>query len=85
MKVTKGDVFYYPAMLLAIWFALSAGAWSYAANLIISFPFGVLSVILWAIGRNVDVNKPRYKRIPIIWAVGVLISTLTLLYFILFD
>lgn len=78
MKFSKYDVNYWAAMLFAIWFAVTASAWAYLANLFISLPFGILSAVLWFNGGANDPNTERYKRIPIIWAIGIIISIIVL-------
>jgi hypothetical protein len=78
MQINKYDVLYWSALLFAVWFALSASAWTYLANLFISLPAGIISAILWFKGGSVDPNTERYKRIPIIWAVGIVVSLIAL-------
>lgn len=78
MQIKKHDVLYWLAIAFAVWFALTAWLWTYLANVVISLPAGIISAILWFKGGGSDPNAGRYKRIPIIWGVGILTSVIVL-------
>ena len=74
MSFTKYDFIFFLALLLAIWFAFIGMAWTYYIALFAGYPAGVISLILWRIGRKNDINKERYKSIVVVLAVGLLVS-----------
>ncbi|UPT67668.1 MAG: hypothetical protein M0D57_03070 [Sphingobacteriales bacterium JAD_PAG50586_3] len=78
MRINKYDLLYWSALLFALWFALTAWLWTYLANLVISLPMGIISIILWYKGVSSDPNANRYRIIPIIWGVGILVSLVVL-------
>jgi len=80
MKIKKEDLFFYLSLVCAIWFALTSGLWTYFANVVLSLPFGILSLILWIVGRERDSMKARYRFVPIILTVGLIIAIVSLIY-----
>lgn len=72
MKITRNDILFVISLLLAVWFAGTGMVWIYSAAIFISYPFGLLSFILWRIIKNE--NKKRTKYIPIILMVGLVLS-----------
>lgn len=74
MKLTKGDIYFSLALILACWFTLTGMVWVYWAALIIGYPAGLLSLFLWYKGRKTDDKTNRYKLIPIVLLVGLLLS-----------
>ena len=80
MKITKNDVLFWLGLILAVWFAFTGIIWIYWLAVIIAYPFGLLSFILW---RTIRKEKTkRVKLIPIILTVG-LICSITVLVFLL--
>jgi flagellar biosynthesis regulator FlaF len=75
-KSTVLNLYYYSALVCSIWFALSASAWTNHKNLIISLPFGLIALGIYIMRRKHDVSQERYKAIPIIISIGVLISAM---------
>ncbi len=73
------NFYYYCALVCAIWFALTSGAWSYMANLVISLPIGILSLIFWQAGKKTDIRTERYRIIPKILILGIIISLIAYL------
>jgi hypothetical protein len=78
MRINKHDIYFWLAVLFAVWFALTAWVWTYLANVFIALPAGIISVVLWFKGGSTDPNTQRYQRIPIIWGVGILFSLVVL-------
>jgi hypothetical protein len=78
MKLTKQDLLYYFALAFAVWFAITSAAWSYGAALVIAYPFGIASLILWLIGRKKDDGKTRFSLIPKILLIGLVISLIVM-------
>lgn len=77
----KAQIWYWIALVFAIWFVLTCAVWTYFANLVISFPAGIISVILWIVGRKYD-KELRLGRI-VVWLLrfGVCFSVVTFLMF----
>lgn len=79
MKISRNDVLFVTAIVLAVWFALTSWFWVYLANLFFSFPVGIISLILWlAIKKD---EKKRNKVIPIILIIGCVSSLGALAFF----
>jgi ABC-type methionine transport system permease subunit len=74
----KKNAYFILSLITAIWFALTSAICVYYFNLIVSFPFGILSLILWKKGRKIDDSQNRYKAIPIILSIGAAISVIML-------
>jgi len=83
MKVTKNDILYWTGLLTAIWFAWTGMIWTYNAALVIAYPMGLISFLNWL--KVKKDNKRRNIFIPIILAIGLVLSISVLAYFILFD
>lgn len=81
----RHDILYWLSLILAAWFFSTCWAWTYMANMVISFPFGVLSALFWFIGRRNDPNRKRYKIIVWIWIAAIVLSLAVLAYMTLFD
>lgn len=73
------NFYFYPSLFCAIWFLLTSYAWTYFANVFISFPFGILSLYLWNQGRKKDNRKNRYKPVGWILFAGFSVSLITLI------
>jgi hypothetical protein len=83
MTITKNDILFWTGILLALWFGLTGIAWTYWAALIIAYPAGLASFLIW---RSIKSEKKRRtKIIPIILMVGLIVSLSTLTYFLIFD
>jgi hypothetical protein len=85
MNLSKNDILFATSLLLAIWFTLTGAVWVYWFALIFAYPAGVISFILWRKGRNLDNRSKRYKIIPIVLGIGLLLSLSTLVYLLIFD
>lgn len=72
MKITKNDILFVTAVLFSIWFAGTAYIWVYWAALIISYPFGIISFLIWRYLKK-D-GKKRNKIIPILLTIGLIFS-----------
>jgi hypothetical protein len=81
----RNEICFYTALLTAVYFAITASAWRFLMNLVISLPVGLISFLFWTIGKNRDVKKKRYKVIPVIWIVGILVSVAVLIYLLLSE
>ena len=83
MTVSKKDILFWIGIITAIWFAWTGMVWTYNAALIIAYPIGLTSFLIW---RNIKKeNKARNKFIPRILVTGLTLSLLTLTYLLLFD
>ena len=85
MKVSKGDIMFTLALILAIWFAFVGTVWVYWMALIFGYPAGLISLGLWNVGRKTDQKPKRYKIIPIVLGFGLLLSLSVLAYLLIFD
>lgn len=85
MILTKSNINFVSAFLLAIWFLLSGGVWTYWASLIIAWPAAALSYVLYRYGLKTDNTKTRYKWVKYILITGVIWSLSVLVYLLIFD
>lgn len=83
MKISRNDIVFYLGLLFAFWFALTAMVWTYWIALVVAYPFGISSFLLWRSIKNE--NKKRTKLIPIILAIGLVLSLATLVYLLIWD
>jgi hypothetical protein len=74
MGNTKNNILFYTAMVFAVWFSITGIFWPYLMALFIAYPFGLISLLLWAIIKK-DGN-PRNKIIIKTLAIGLTISIL---------
>ena len=72
--MSKSNVYFYIALVCAIWFMVFSSSWMYWMCLVIAYPAGIVSYILWHIGRKQDERIQRYKIIMIILIVGLVLS-----------
>jgi hypothetical protein len=83
MNSTKSNLLFWIGIITATWFALTGIAWAYYACLVIAYPFGLTSFLIWrSIKRD---GKSRNKFIPIILIIGLVFSISVLLYLMLVD
>lgn len=85
MKLSKNDLIFISALLLAIWFALMGMVWVYGAAIVIAYPAGIISWLLYNKGLKSDKKVQRYKIIKIILITGLVLSLATLTYLLLFE
>ena len=83
MHRTKNDWIALVSFLLAIWFSLAGIVWVYGAAIMIAYPFGIISFILWQF--FIDGEQKQSKVIPTILICGLILSLLVLLFTWLFD
>lgn len=70
-------------LITAIWFAWTGMIWTYWAALIIAYPIGIVSFILWRMIK--DENRRRTKFIPIILSIGLMLSLGVLICLLIWD
>ncbi len=85
MKARQTNFIFFLSFTLALWFAIFGSYWTYGAALVIAYPAGISSLLLWQIGKRRDPKVKRYKSIPIILAVGLTLSLSVLVYLLIFD
>lgn len=73
------------ALLLALWFALTAGVWVYWGALFVAYPAGLVSLWLWNTGRKTDLLAKRYQLVAWILVAGTVWSLSVLCYLLIFD
>ena len=78
MKINKSDLLFYTAILFAIWFSWAGMVWIYCAALILAYPIGIISLLIWLYLKKE--NRSRNKLIPRILSVGLLLSLSVLTY-----
>lgn len=74
---------YYVSLICSIWFLITCAAWTYLANVVISFPFGLIAFLLWLKGSKTE--KVRYNKIGTILLAGVVLSMMALCLFLFFG
>lgn len=72
-----GNIVFALSLIFAIWFLLTAYVWVYLAALIISYPFGLLSLLMWFYLKK-D-GKKRNNAIIIVLGLGLTLSLVALL------
>lgn len=85
MNISKGDLLFISALILAVWFAFAGTVWVYWMALIFGYPAGLISLILWNVGRKTDHKPKRYKIILIVLGIGLLLSLSVLAYLLIYD
>lgn len=83
MRISKNDVLFYVALLCAIWFAWMGMVWTYWAALVVAYPFGLISFLIWRTLRR-D-NRKRNRVIPVLLSIGLVLSMLVLIYLLIWD
>ncbi|MDP4761007.1 MAG: hypothetical protein NWR96_05175 [Crocinitomicaceae bacterium] len=78
MKRTKNDWIALISFLFALWFSLTGIIWVYGAALIMAYPFGLTSFILWRFFLHGEHRKS--KLIPFILVCGLLLSFMVLFF-----
>ena len=82
---SKNNALYYIALICAIWFLLTCCAWTYLANVVVSFPFGLIAFLIMMKRRKLEENKQRYRIVAWILIAGIILSCATLVYFLIFE
>ncbi len=85
MPQTKNNFAFVLSLILALWFLLTCGVWVYWISLIIAWPAGIISAILYLKGINQDPNYARYKWVKWILITGVVWSLSVLVYLLIFE
>lgn len=62
------------AMVCAIWFALTSWFWVWLINIFFSYPFGLLALLLWFVGKKYNAGNKLNKKVAILLIAGWLIS-----------
>lgn len=70
----KANFYFFASLICAIWFAVTSYFWVYYSNLIISYPFAVLSLLCWHYGKKIDPNPKRYNIVFLVLGVGLIVS-----------
>jgi NADH:ubiquinone oxidoreductase subunit 6 (subunit J) len=83
MRVVKNDILFWTGISTAIWFAMTGMVWVYWGALIVAYPIGLISLLIWI--KIKTENRQRTKYIPIILTVGLFLSISALIYLIIFD
>ncbi len=83
MHRTKNDWIALISLLLAVWFSLAGSVWVYGAALVIAYPFGIISFVLWRF--FLEGEHKESKLIPTILSLGFILSILVLLATWFFD
>lgn len=78
MKRTKNDWIALISLLLAFWFLLAGTVWVMGVALIIAYPFGLISFILWRF--FLEGERKQSKLIPTILGFGLILSLLVLFF-----
>ncbi len=69
------------ALILAIWFVLTSWLWVWVLNLFISFPIGLVALILYFVGRRQSPGSRLNKIVLILLIAGFCSSVITIFLF----
>ncbi|HEY3402657.1 MAG TPA: hypothetical protein VGK59_04660 [Ohtaekwangia sp.] len=83
MPPKKQDIYFFTALLLAVWFLLTAAVWVYMMNLIISYPAGIVSYILLRKVKAIEGQTKRVRLIGVILISGLSLSLIVLIGFLI--
>jgi hypothetical protein len=83
MRIARNDVLFYLSLILAIWFACAGMVWTYFAALVIAYPFGIISFILWRMIRKE--GRKRTKVIPMVLTTGLILSMAVLVFLLIWN
>lgn len=50
----KARTLYIISLIFGIWFLLFGWIWTYLANLVLAYPFGIAAFLLWWFARKLD-------------------------------
>ena len=79
----RNTIIFIFGLLCALWFAWIGMIWVYWAALVIAYPVGLISLACWFLIRHE--NKKRTRFIPIVLAIGLVLSLSVLIYLLIFD
>jgi len=69
------------ALVFAIWFALTSWLWTYLMNIFISYPFGVVALLLYLKRRKIEPESKANKSVLLILIAGWIISIVAAVLF----
>lgn len=78
-KERKARILYIISLVCGIWFLAFGWIWTYLANLILAYPFGLIGFLLWLYAKKLN-SEDRYNRI----CIRLLLTALFLSIFSLF-
>ena len=78
MGRTKNDWIALVSLLLAFWFLLAGTVWVWGAALIVAYPFGLISLVLWRFFLKGE--QKQSKLIPMILVFGLVLSLMVLFF-----
>lgn len=81
----KSNILFGIALICVIWFMLTSWFWTFGINVIISFPFGIISYFLWRRGKKQGEWVTGYKAISIMLLLGVLSAVGTMVALLLYN
>jgi len=83
VSIGRNDIIFSLALVTAIWFALAGMVWVYWAAVVIAYPFGLISYLLW---RGIRTEKRKRARvIPVILSLGGMLSIGMLIYLLIWE
>lgn len=83
--MTKANVIFYFAFIFALWFLLSCWAWTYAMNVVISFPFAIGAFFMARAGKKIEGPTKRFKIVEGLLLIGCAIALISLVGFMIFN
>jgi hypothetical protein len=81
----KTKIYLIISLVCAIWFLLTGSVWVYFANLVISYPVGLLSFVLWNKCRKAPFYHTLQKAVMYLLLAGSVISLISLLILVMFN
>lgn len=73
------------SIICGVWFLLTSWFWTFLINMIISFPVGIVGIVLWYYARKSDPSSKLAKASLYLHVAGLASSILTLLALIVFN
>jgi hypothetical protein len=72
------EVYFFFSFIFAIWFILTCWIWGYMMALFFSYPFLLVSLLFWDLGRRKEPNSKRFRLIKKMLIFGVIFSIIVL-------
>jgi hypothetical protein len=78
------NIYFYIAMICAVWFVLTSWCWVYYANVFLSFPVGIIGLVVMYKGKKIADEK-RFNFVGILLISGAALSIIALACLLAFN
>jgi hypothetical protein len=82
---TNANYYNVISIICGTWFLFTGGIWVYYANLFISFPIGLIGMLLWYKGKQIDKENKLNKAAIIIHIAGLAVSIIVLVLLLFYN